>query len=182
MDVRKPIWHGQLSLTGIGTPSNHSGSVMQILGEILKDLQATNPRALSDGNREIVIRIRDKAYGGAKDNADLERVLDVEAGITLVTEPLTPIDGMTFESYYDWLIEKQVTPATAQFLACDWFDRVVDPELVNWLADQQAIRFRQLNYNNKEFESATPTEYAILKHYVIGKYPNMTAKLVWRVA
>lgn len=182
MDLRKPSWYGQLTLTGVGTPSNHSGSVMQILGEILKDLQATNPRALVDGNREIVIRIRDKPYGSAKDNGDLERVLDVEAGLIAGSETLVPEDGELFESFYARLLADGHTEPSARFIACDWFNRVMEPELANWLADPQAIRFRQLNYNLREFESAAPTEYAMLKHHVISTYPNMVSKLIFRVA
>ncbi len=180
MDIRKPTWHGQLSITGIGTPSNYQGSVVEMLSQVLRDLNSTNPRAMADGQKEIIIRIRNTPYGMIKTTGDLDRVMDVEAGL-IAQDGLTPNDGETMEQFFVRLCESGHTEPAADFLARDWFDQPQSLEMLNWLNDPQAQRFRQLNYDNNAFESAAPQEYAILKHYVVSNFPAMVASLTFRV-
>ena len=180
MDIRKPTWHGQMSITGIGTPSNYTGSVVEMLSQALRELNSTNPRVMADGQKEIIIRIRDKPFGSGKDNSDLERVMDVEAG--LIHMPLVePMPGELQEHFFVRLCEAGTSEQVADFLARDWYDQPQSLELLNWINDPQAQRFRQLNYDNAAFESASPQEYAILKHYVVSNFPAMTANLTFRV-
>lgn len=186
MDIRNGKWFGQLTITGVGTPINRDGTIMGITSEFFKDLMQLNPRALAAGNKEVVMRFSDKPFGTDKiQDSVLDKATEVAAGLDVNESEIEqgkPRSGETFEQYYDRLVAEGSSPATASFFACDWFDREQDPELLNWLADPKAIRFRQLNSINEEYAKATPEEYMILKHHVIQHYPNMTASLTFRVA
>lgn len=183
MDTRANRWFGQLQLTGIAEPKNHSGSIVGILGEILKDLQELNPRTLSSGEKEIVIRIRDKPYGSEKES---NRIADIAAEVmqSLTDVPVTggPTDGESYDQYVERLLSIGHSESSAIFLASDWFEREPPEDLMSWMNDSKAQRFRKLNGNQEAFDSALPMEYETLKHYVISEYPQFTANLTFRTA
>jgi hypothetical protein len=183
MDIRKPAWYAQLSVSGVGTPVNHSGSVLSMFGEILKDLGQLNPRTLASGDADIVIRIRNRPFSNQKESTEgLDRVLEVEARIDDSACEAGPQDGMTYESYVEWLISSGVSETTALMLAADWYEQEPPKDLIRWLTDPKAIRLRQLNSSSRDYESASPQEYTTLKAYVLKEFPEFCAKLVFRTA
>jgi hypothetical protein len=183
MDIRKPAWHAQLSVSGIGTPINHSGSVLSMFGEILKDLGALNPRKLSSGDQDIVIRIRSRPFSNQKESTEgLDRVIEVEARIDDSQVETGPQEGEDLDAYVDRLIRTGTPMQAALMIAADWYERTAPPELVRWLSDSQAQRFRQLNASSRDYESASPQEYATLKAYVLREFPDFCTKLTFRAA
>lgn len=186
MDTRNREMHAQMTLTGVGKPFNYVGPVTGILGNFVKELVTQNPRDIADGYTEIVIRIRNKPFTDSKEAATLtDKAQEVWAGIDLKNtdiEDSKPRDGESFEDFYTRQLGRGLSKISAQFFACDWFEREQDPELLSWLDDQKAIRFRLLNSVNDVFLAALPGEYESLKQYVLAKYPNMTKHLTFRTA
>jgi hypothetical protein len=185
MDLRNQEYHGQLSMTGVGEVNLFKGSITGIIGEIMRHLLQANARAQSDGTKEIVIRIGNKPYAANKDaNTRADFIAEVESGIDWSgAERTKPKDGEDFESYYARMMsECGMSDHSARFMACDWFDRAQDPELVNWLSDSKAIRFRELNSRDEAYAAAIPTEYPELLHHCLNNYPNMLTRLNLRVA
>jgi hypothetical protein len=183
MNVRDPKYHGQLTLTGVGTPFNHSGTIMNIIAEVLKDLMVQNPRALSNGEKEIVIRIREKPFGAEKESSTLsDKAAQVLADVDDSGITRGPIAGETYEQYAAYLMSEGLAESTALFLASDWYNMPEPEGLRDWLNDSKAVRFRQLNSSQESYDSALPMEYEQLKHYVISTYPQFCESITFRTA
>lgn len=182
MDLRNKIWHGQLQVSGIGDARTHTGSIMSIMSESLKDLQELNPRSLSEG-KEIILILRDKPFTSRKEStAELERALEVGNQLDDSNSSNGPEPGETYEAFMIRLVDAGMTSLTAAFVAADWFDQQPPIELLDWLNDSKAARFRQLNSSNEAYESASPNEYIELKRYVLERFPEFTRGLVFRIA
>lgn len=182
MNLTEPEWIGQMRVTGIAKPIESDGSFNQIVREFMLQLTSMNPRENSDG-KEINITLRTKPFAEDKQSRDRQQLVrEVESQIEPIDEMAGPIEGETFEQFYDRLITSGRSPATAQFVAADWFNMPQDPKLQAWLTDERAIRFRVLNTSHSAYEAAIPTEYESLKHYVMEAYPEFCAKIVFRTA
>lgn len=184
MDIRNAQFHSQLQVSGVGQPINRTGSIISLTGEMIKDLMTLSPRVLADGHREIILIIRDKSFTSHKESLEAQnKIADVEAGLApSIDDHSVPRENESPGNYCDRLVEQGLSQQTAEFLTADWFGLEKNPEVVNWLADPKAVRFRELNTRNEAFESAAPTEYTTLCHYVVSTYPNMIANLTFRKA
>lgn len=183
MDTRNPIWYGQLQLSGVGEPKNHSGSIVGIMGEILKDLQQLSPRVLAAGEKEIVIRFRDKPFGETKEfnrNADIAAEIWSQIDESQIDKGPNPSE--TYEQYVERLVERGMAEVTALYIAADWFNMPEPEGLRDWMADEKAIRFRKLNSSQEAYASALPMEYETLKHYIVSTYPQFADNITFRTA
>ena len=121
MDVRKPVWHGQLAVSGIGTPFNHSGSIMSIIAESLKDLSQLNPRTLGEGHKEIILRFRDTPFSQSKADTTHDRALDILAEIEVGPLDEGPLGHENLISYRARLCQEGMDYEHASALAAMWF-------------------------------------------------------------
>lgn len=96
---------------------------MEIIAEILKDLHGLNPRTLSEGHKEIVIRIRDTPYSANKTESDMERTLDVLAHLDVSTESGGPREGESADQFYFRLITEGTPEQAANTITNAWFPR-----------------------------------------------------------
>lgn len=183
MDMQTEKWFSQIQLSGVGQPINTQGSLSQIIGVFLKTLKSTRPRKLADGI-EIKLLIRETPFPDSKDNSTsiLDLAIQLESQLDLSNETTGPNPDETFEEFLSRLISTGMIPSAAEMIACDWFNRQPDPDLLNWMADSKAIRFRQLNSVQLEFEKALPSEYAELKIYVTQTYPKFCRNITFRTA
>lgn len=185
MDIRESKWYAQLAVSGIGAPHNFEGSILSISGDMNRALQQLSPRKLASGEIEISLRIRSIPFGADKETDSLlAKAAEVEARIAEPSdlEEGNPLPGESFEQYYDRLIAQGHTPASANWFACDWFDKPQDPDLESWLVDPKAVRFRRLNCVQAEYDAALPSEYEELKHYVVANYAKFTDSMTFRKA
>lgn len=183
MDMRGREYYGQLQITGNRKPINKHGSIYRLIMEFTRDLTEQSIRPNADG-REIIIIIRENPFNSEeKESLDSSiKVNELEHFAESNAKDDIPIEGESQVDFYNRLINNGLPPASAEFLMADWFGLAKDPELVEWLNDSKAVRFRELNSRQEAFESAAPTEYEILKTYVIDKFPNMTQNLTFRKA
>lgn len=188
MDIRKLGWFGILTVNGrnviLGRNMMEHGSIIGLTGESLKALGAERSRPDEDGSQEIILRLRNKPIGSDKDSiAMMNRASELDGMIEGSPDGTIPIPGESYEDYYRRLIEDEQLPrATAELLAGQWFDRPVNPDTTLWLNDSKAVRFRELNSRDEAFESALPSEYEELKHYVKTTYPEFLEGIVFRTA
>jgi len=176
-------WHGQLQLSGVGKPISVNGSVKEIMLGFLRQLMQMSPRSISTG-REINIIIRDSPFGDAKETREFQKlVAEVESGLdqSLVRDS-RPLDGESYETYYQRLRDEGLNHFSAEYFANDWFDKEPNQRLTMWLQDSKAAQFRRLNSNNAAYESAMPSEYESLKQYVLDEFPEFCEALVFRTA
>jgi hypothetical protein len=154
---------------------------MGIVAEALKDVTATRSRTNEDGESEIIIRIRNKPFDTTREGVLLlGKAEELEALVE--GEIDQPRESESYEDFYQRLLDNAYAPASAEYIAGQWFNRPVSPETTLWLNDPKAIRFRVLNSRDEEFEAALPSEYESLKHYVQTTYPDFIVGLVFRTA
>ena len=183
MDIRKEGWFGQLVLSGVTQTQAHRGSIMAIIAEILKDLHTSRPRADNEGEAEILIRIRNKAFDTSRDSSQqLGKALEVESMLIDGIELDKPFEGEQYAEFYDRLIKQDYQAAAALLIAAEWFERDADSLTVQWLNDPKAARFRELNTRHEAFEAAMPQEYESLKSYVKEQYPTIVEHMTFRTA
>lgn len=181
MDIRRIGYFGQVTISGVRTPSTHNGSIMGIVAEALKDVTASRSRIDDNGESEIVIRIRNKPFDTSREGVLLlGKAEELEA---LVEGDIDqPRESESYEDFYHRLMNSDYPQASAEFIAAQWFGREVSPETTLWLNDPKAVRFRELNSRDEAFEAALPSEYESLKHYVQTTYPDFIEGLVFRTA
>lgn len=182
MDIRRDGFFGQLVIDGVKEPKAHHGSVMRIVSESLKDLQETRVRTSSDGESEIVIRIRNKPFDTSKESAEF---LDKAAQVSNLVdsqEIMKPADGEHYDAFLARLKAEGYPDASALMIAADWYGLEQDINLKRWLTDTKAQRFRELNSRDEAYQSAIPSEYTTLKDYVIREYPEFVTDLTFRTA
>ena len=126
MDLRHSEWHGQMIVSGIGEVRVHSGPMVVLMAQFLKDLAGVNPRALTDGQKEIVIRLSDVRATLTKQeltNQQFHRTMEVIAGLDLdSTDDEIPRPGETFAQFRDRLIMGGATSLVAVQIASTWFE------------------------------------------------------------
>lgn len=187
MDIRRDGFWGTLTLNGrnliIAENMCTRGSLMFLVGESLKTLQAERSRLTADGELEIVLRLRNKPIDTSKDGIlILGKAEEVGALIETDQPGDKPEPNESYEDFYHRLLESDYPQASAEFIAAQWFDREVNPNTTLWLNDPKAVRFRVLNSRDEEFEAALPSEYESLKHYVQTTYPEFVEGLTFRTA
>lgn len=183
MDNRDNKWFSQLQIPGVAKPINRKGSIISIVAETIKDLTEANPRGLKDGECEIVLRFALTPFGDEKVTntiGDIAARLNSQVDESQVIQG--PESGETYEQYVERLMERGLNEYTALWMAADWFDMPEPEGLRDWMADEKAQRFRELNSRQVAFDSALPMEYETLKHYVISNYPQFTKNLTFRTA
>jgi hypothetical protein len=181
MDIRRVGYFGQVTISGVRTPSAHKGSIMGIVAEALKDITANRSRTDESGESEIVIRIRNKPFDTSREGVLLlGKAEELEALVEGDVDQ--PLENESYEDFYQRLIDNAYAPASAEYIAGQWFNRPVSPETTLWLNDPKAMRFRELNARDEMFESAHPAEYESLKNYVLTTYPEFVKGLVFRTA
>lgn len=182
MDIRRTGYFGQVSISGVRTPSTHKGSIMGIVAEALKDVTAHRSRTNEDGESEILIRIRNKAFDSSREGVMILGKVEEVTALVDTESPDIPTPDETYEAFYQRLIDSAYTTASAEYIAGQWFDKPVSPETTLWLNDPKAIRFRELNSRDEAFEAAHPSEYESLKNYIRTTYPTFATGLVFRTA
>jgi hypothetical protein len=182
MDVRRTGFFGYLSLNGQLKPLHEkTGSIMSLVSEALKTLQAERSRLTADGELEILIRVRNKPMDTSREGVMiLGRAEELEALVEGDADK--PFHDESYEDFYHRLLDGDYSQPTAELIAAQWFGREVNPTTTLWLNDPKAQRFRELNSRDEEFEAALPSEYESLKHYVQTTYPEFCEGLVFRTA
>jgi len=177
MDMRTAKWHGQLALSGVGTPLIESGSISHLIGWAMKELMTQKPRQLSNGLTEINLTIRDKPFSGEKKETDstLMKAIELEAILDDSQMTRSPMVDEPIEHYVNYLVDSGMSFDAAQLIACDHYDLQLDSPLLAWMNDPKAQRFRVLNSVNGVYLTSLPSEYAELKTYVIHTYPQFAA-------
>lgn len=183
MNLSDPSWFAQLRISGVPAPLEFEGSVSHITLQVMKILSSANPRELADG-KQITLQFGSKPFASvaSASRAIQKQAIEIESQIEFNDDESRPIEGETYESYYDRQITRGLSPTMAEFAANDWFDIPQNPRLTAWLNDPKAQRFRELNSSHKAFESAMPSEYESLKEYVKSEYAEFTDALVFRTA
>lgn len=182
MDIRRDGWFGQLVLSGVKQPQAHRGSIMHIVSESLKDLTQQRVRNDADGESEIVIRIRNKAFDTSKESAQyMDKSIEVDS-LLESNEILKPEDGEDYDHFMQRLKEAMISPMTARMIAAEWYGLKEDSALRAWLEDHKANRFRVLNTRDEAFNNALPGEYEALKDYVIQMFPSFVKDMRFRTA
>lgn len=185
MDIRRDGFYGYLTLNGknviLAQNMVHRGSIMSLVSESLKSLQAERSRLTADGELQIILRIENKPISTSKESVmllgkseELEALVEGDAD--------SPRPDESYEEFYQRLLDSDYPQASAEFIAGQWFGHDVNPTTTLWLNDPKAIRFRVLNSRDEEFEAALPSEYESLKHYVQVTYPQFIEGLVFRTA
>lgn len=186
MDVRRDGFWGTLTLNGkhllLGSNSCTRGSIMNLVGESLKSLQAERSRLDADGDMQIVLRLSNKPFDTSKEGVMILGKSEEVAALLGDEQGDSPNEGETYEEFYQRLLDSEYPQASAEYIAAQWFDHEVSPTTTLWLNDPKAVRFRVLNSRDEEFEAALPSEYESLKHYVRVTYPEFLDGLVFRTA
>jgi hypothetical protein len=181
VDVRRQGQFGQLVINGTPAGKVISGSVLSIVAETLKTLSEARLRNNADGESEIVIRIRNKAFDGSKDSlAIMNRSDEVADMLGSVATSETPNDGESYDQFVDRLEQEGWPRASALMIAADSFG--IEATADAWTTDPKAVRFRELNSHRDAFEAALPSEYDSLKRYVIQTYPDRVEGMTFRTA
>jgi hypothetical protein len=158
-----------------------TGSIMSIMAEGLKALQAERARLTPDGEMEVVIRIRNQPIATDKEST-LILGRSEELGALIEGEADKPREDESYEDFYNRLANEGYPKPSAEYIACQWFGRESSPELTLWLNDPKALRFRELNSRDDAYEAALPSEYESLKNYVRTTYPMFVQGLTFRTA
>lgn len=186
MDVRRDGYWGTLSLNGkhllLGDNMCQKGSIMSLVGESLKSLQGERSRLTADGELQIVLRLSNQPFDTTKEGVMILGKSEEVAALLGDEKGDSPLEGETYEEFYQRLLDSDYPQASAEYIAAQWFDHEVSPATTLWLNDPKAIRFRVLNSRDEEFEAALPSEYESLKHYVKITYPEFLEGLVFRTA
>lgn len=182
MDLRNDHFFCQVKLSGIKEPLILEGSFMHVTSEIMRLIRPLNPKDTGNGKR-IEIEFSAKPFS---EQVKLTRAeLDLQLAINAIpdSDGMQPKPGETYIQYYDRLIdEQQQYPKAAKWFADDFFDMPKDSELLFWMNDEKAKRFRHLQASARAFEQASPEEYSMLKAYVIQTYPSIIKDLTFRTA
>jgi hypothetical protein len=118
MDLRRNDWHVMMYVTGVSEPRKHSGSLLSIMADLLKDLQGMNPRTLANGQKEIMIRITDKQPVDPRESR-LSIASEVMGEISV--EPLVPFPSESFDQFRIRLIDEGLRHVDALQIAREWF-------------------------------------------------------------
>lgn len=185
MDIQKDdSWYGQLQISGVGTPINESGTIFTMLGRFAAHLKASpTPR----GKKEFSILFAQEPFGAEKaSREEAAKIAEVASGlIDAGIDESKPKDGEAPLDYFQRLLESGYDDATAMLLMNDWFDLSDSPsvqDVLRWINDPKAQRFRLLNASQTEYDSAMPQEYDSLRHYVLREYPDRCADIKFRTA
>lgn len=182
MDISNAKLFGQIQVSGIGEPTNIEGTVQGIVRQFVIHLNQATPRKLSSGRKEITLMISDQPFTNTKAESEQARLNEVVSGIDFSNSIRGPLPSESFEEFYQFLASQINNDIAAMQVACDWFDRPQDPDLMNWLNDPKVTRFIRLNVSNEEFQNAMPLEYDTLKAYIISTYPKFVSNLTFRTA
>lgn len=183
MDLRRDGWFGRLTLNGktilVDDSKNmvSSGSIMRIVSDALKSLGPERTR----GSTTIQLTLSNESLTESR-IAELNRANEVEQMIEGSADEGLPRHNESYEEYHQRLLALEFSPAAAEMIAGDWFNRPVNPETSQWLNDPKAIRFRELNSRDEAYEAALPSEYDSLKSYVTHQFPNMLTGITFRTA
>jgi len=178
MDIRNPIWFGRLTITG-QKPILNQGSIISLSTEFVAALRTLNPRDSAKG-KSVTFEFSSIPFDSAL--SPTERLAaEVESSLDFSLEG-GPREAENYDSFFLRLLEEGNTMSTARYLANDWFKLPQDTKLSDWLTDEKAVRFRQLNSSSVAFEGAMPNEYDSLKRYVQETYPEQTKDLTFRKA
>lgn len=181
MDMRTEKWHAKLTLSGVQSDVQLSGSMTQILGQLIKTLQeAKVKRVGSLASINLMIQDAPIATNQQANNKLLSELNDLVDDSAMTRGPN---QDETYDQYLSWLIEfESLTIEAAEYIAKSWFNQEQDFGLIHWMNDPKAIRFRQLNYSLLEFDKALPNEYRELKQYVLSHHERFASRLTFRVA
>jgi hypothetical protein len=186
MDVRRDGFYGTLTLNGkhllLGDNMCSRGSIMNLVGESLKSLQAERSRLDADGELHITLRLSNKPFDTSREGIMILGKSEEVAALLGNEKGDSPNEGETYEEFYQRLLDLDYPQASAEYIAAQWFGHEVNPTTTLWLNDPKAVRFRVLNSRDEEFEAALPSEYESLKHYVAVTYPEFLHGLVFRTA
>lgn len=181
MDVKNPGWFGQMQVSGTSRVFDEFGSIIGMMGRFNRELTQLNPRELIDG-KSITIRFRDKPID-AKVKSLTEQAMDMESQLQInEDETGGPAEGETYVEFFDRLIGKGFHPNVARYFADDWFDKPKDEQTVRWMNDPKCARFSELQGSKVAYEQALPTEYEMLKQYVIQEYPERAKLITFKIA
>lgn len=176
MDLKATHWYGQLQISGVASPVNFEiSSLTQLSGQMLAAL--IPHQAKKSGDRKLItFLMSDVPFGDDKDKREKEnQIREIENGLNkelIMKGPLDFNPHLTYQEYYDYQIAEGVHHNTAKFMCDDWFDQPKDTDLLAWLEDRQAFRFRQLNSSSAAFATAMPDEYDRLHKYVTERFPQ----------
>lgn len=190
MDIRNRDFHFQLQVNGVAQPINLHGSVTRSFSEALHRLIGLASKPNADGLRFTLI-CGDRPFGEVKAEdspqtkllAELNRSLDANPTAQQQLSESQPRASESFEEFFARLrTDLEMSESAALFIACDWFGRAQDSQLVRWLSDPKVARLIELNTRTAAFESALPSEYATLKAYVLAEFPEQAKHLRFRTA
>lgn len=176
MDMRKDGWHAQLQISGVTQSKQLQGSLISILGQIISELQETNPRTLANGKR-ITVVFGDKPMQDDQSESFVLKPIDGQGD--------GPYVGELPKEFLARLISQGCTEEIAKFYVADWFADsgfVQDSQTVRWMNDPKCARFSELQSSKAAYEQALPTEYESLKQYIIAEYPERAALITFKTA
>lgn len=166
MDIRAQGWFAKMLITNCNLEPEYSGSLMGIVGSILRDLQAQ--QLSKTMTRTITIQISNNPING--NLQDSIRIEEINA--QLIHSPLDlPVQFDSLESAYNSFIEDGLSPVAAHILACDSMGVEPNPEMLHWLQDSTAKEFRHATVSDVAFESMGTARYEQLRAILQKQYP-----------
>lgn len=176
MDLKAPNWHGRLKIEGIANDHRLSGSIQQMLGQIMGIIIQAKARTNGEGAKVINITLSDTPISESTIDA-MRRVNDAE-GMILHENMATwdpNHDSRPDEDYVAMQMrlirESDYNPVEAEYWAREAFDYPPNPDDAKRLRDTRWAAFRGMNASVSAYEACDKKEYESLNRYCKDTYP-----------
>lgn len=181
MDIKKTPYFATMANSSNSEVKRFNGTIHSLLMQIAQSLIALRLRPNSDGLKAITITISNRD-GLATTVDESVKLGQIQTGLAeqISGKEIVPTDDDTFESFYDRLLLDGLTVEAATMIAGDWFNVPTDPNILNWLSDAKAIRFRQLNASHNAAANANPDEYKQLQTYCLHYFKGFVDRMTLR--